>query len=329
MTVLVTGASGFVGAAVVRRLLAEDAAVRVMTRASSDPRNLEGLPVERVIGDLTDPASLARAVAGCEALFHVAADYRLWIPDPQAMLAANVQGTVNLMTAAAEAGVKRIVYTSSVAVLGLDPDGHPADEATPSAIGDMIGTYKQSKFLAEEAVRRMVDEQGLACVVVNPSTPIGPRDVRPTPTGRVVVEAARGRMPAVVDTGLNVVHVDDVAEGHLLAFETGTVGQRYLLGGENMTLFDIVALAARCAGKGPPRARLPHGLILPFAWLAEGWARRSGREPFATVDGLRMARKRMWFSSAKAEAALGYRHRPGAAAIEDAVAWFRDHGYLG
>lgn len=329
MTVLVTGASGFVGAAVARRLLAEGAAVRVLLRPTSDPRNLEGLAVERVLGDLTDRASLERAVAGCESLFHVAADYRLWIPDPEAMLAANVEGTANLMAAAGEAGVGRIVYTSSVAVLGLNPDGSPADEATASELSDMIGAYKKSKFLAEQRVREMVERDGLPCVVVNPSTPIGPGDVRPTPTGRLVVEAARGRMPAIVDTGLNVVHVDDVAEGHLLAHERGALGQRYLLGGDNMSLFDIVSLAARETGKAPPRARLPHALILPFAYCAEAWARRSGREPFATVDGLRMARKKMWFSSAKAEAALGYRHRPGEEAIRDAVDWFRRHGYLG
>lgn len=327
MTVLVTGASGFVGAAVVRRLLAEGAGVRVLLRATSDPRNLEGLDVERTIGDLTDRASLERAVAGCESLFHVAADYRLWIPDPDRMMAANVAGTVNLLTAAAEAGVRRIVYTSSVAVLGLKAGG-PADESTPSTLTDMIGAYKQSKFLAEQAARQLVTDHGLPCVIVNPSTPIGPGDVRPTPTGRLVVEAARGRMPAIVDTGLNVVHVEDVAEGHLLAHEHGEIGERYLLGGDNMTLFDIVSLAARETGKGPPRLRLPHGAVLPFAWLAEGWARRSGREPFATVDGLRMARKKMWFSSARAEAALGYRHREGEAAIRDAVAWFRGHGYL-
>ena len=328
MTVMVTGASGFVGAAVARRLLAEGAAVRVLVRPTSNPRNLEGLKVERVLGDLTDPASLERAVAGCESLFHVAADYRLWIPDPARMMAANVEGTVNLLRAAGEAGLRRIVYTSSVAVLGLQADGGLADEATPSTLDDMIGAYKQSKFLAEEAARRLISENGLPCVIVNPSTPIGPGDVRPTPTGRMIVEAARGRMPAIVDTGLNVVHVEDVAAGHLLAHERGRLGERYLLGGENMTLFDIVARAAAEAGKAPPRLRLPHGAILPFAWLAESWARRSGREPFATVDGLKMARKKMWFSSAKAETELGYRYREGAAAIGDAVAWFRVHGYL-
>lgn len=329
MTVLVTGAGGFIGSAVVRRLLAEGATVRVLVRPNRDLRNLDGLKVEQVAGDLTDRNSLVRAVAGCESLFHVAADYRLWIPDPHVMMACNVEGTVNLMTAAAEAGVRRIVHTSSVAVLGLRNDGGSADEATPSSMAEMIGAYKQSKFLAEEEVRRLVREQGLPCVIVNPSTPIGPRDIRPTPTGRVVVEAARGRMPAIVDTGLNVVHVDDVAEGHLLAHEKGMIGERYLLGGDNMTLFEIVALAARVTGKAPPRARLPHGLIQPFAYLAEAWARRSGKEPFATVDGLRMAKKKMWFTSAKAEDALGYRHRPGEEAIRDAVAWFRDCGYLG
>ncbi len=327
MTVLVTGATGFVGAAVLRALLDAGQAVRALVRAGSDRRNLEGLDVEPVEGELGDAASLGRAVAGCAALYHVAADYRLWVPEPAAIYRANVEGTRALMRAAAEAGVARIVYTSSVAVLGLHADGAPADETVPATLVDMIGHYKRSKFLAEQAVAEMAAE-GLPVVIVNPSTPIGPRDVKPTPTGRMVVEAAAGRMPAFVDTGLNLVHVDDVAAGHLLAFEHGAVGERYILGGHDMSLRDILAEIAAIAGRKPPKVKLPHGLILPFAYAAEGIARLTGREPFATVDGIRMARKKMYFSSAKARAALGYRPRPALEALSDAVAWFRANGYL-
>ncbi len=328
MTTLITGASGFVGAAVARRLLAAGHELRALARPTSDRRNLDGLAVEIVEGDLRDAASLARAVAGCEALFHVAADYRLWARRPAELYESNVEGTRKLMRAAAEAGVRRIVYTSSVATLGLRPDGAPADEDTPATLDDMIGDYKRSKYLAEEAVRRMVAEDGLPCVIVNPSTPVGPRDVKPTPTGRMIVEAAAGRMPAFVDTGLNIVHVDDVAEGHLLAFEKGEIGARYILGGENLSLREILARIAAITGRRAPRIRLPHGLILPFAHLAEGWARLAGGEPFATVDGIRMARKRMFFSSARAARVLGYAPRPADAALADAVAWFRANGYL-
>jgi len=328
MTTLITGASGFVGAAVARRLIDAGHEVRALLRPTSDRRNLDGLAVEIVEGDLRDAASLARAVAGCEVLFHVAADYRLWARDPAELYESNVEGTRKLMRAAAEAGVRRIVYTSSVATLGLDPDGAPADEDAPATLDDMIGDYKRSKYLAEELVRRMVAEDGLPCVIVNPSTPVGPRDVKPTPTGRLIVEAAAGRMPAFVDTGLNIVHVDDVAEGHLLAFEKGEIGARYILGGENLSLREILARIAAITGRRAPRVRLPHGLILPFARLAEGWARLAGGEPFATVDGIRMARKRMFFSSARAARALGYASRPADAALADAVAWFRANGYL-
>ncbi len=327
MTVLVTGATGFVGAAVLRRLLDAGQTVRALVRAGSDRRNLEGLEVEPVEGELGDAASLARAVAGCAGLYHVAADYRLWVPEPAAMYRANVDGTKALMRAAAEAGVRRIVYTSSVAVLGLHADGAPADETVPATLDDMIGPYKRSKFLAEQVVTEMAAE-GLPVVIVNPSTPIGPRDVKPTPTGRMVVEAAAGRMPAFVDTGLNLVHVDDVAAGHLLAFEHGQIGARYILGGEDMSLRDILAEIAALTGRKPPRVQLPHGLILPFAYAAEGIARLTGREPFATVDGIKMARKKMYFSSAKARESLGYRPRPALEALRDAVDWFRANGYL-
>ncbi|MBM3572625.1 MAG: NAD-dependent epimerase/dehydratase family protein, partial [Alphaproteobacteria bacterium] len=233
---LVTGATGFVGSAVARALLAAGHRVRALARPGSDRGNLDGLAIELYEGRLEDRESLERAVAGATALFHVAADYRLWVPDPDAMLATNVAGTRALMEVAQAAGVRRIVYTSSVAALGLHADGRPADETTPSSLADMVGPYKRSKFLAEEAVRALVRERGLPAVIVNPSTPIGPRDIKPTPTGRVVLEAARGNMPAYVDTGLNLVHVDDVAAGHLLAFDHGRVGERYILGGENVTL---------------------------------------------------------------------------------------------
>ena len=329
MTTLVTGATGFVGSAVARRLAAAGFRLRLLARAGSDRRNLTGLDAEVVEGDLTDPASLARAVTGCRTLFHVAADYRLWAPHPELLYRTNVDGTRQLMRVAADAGVERIVYTSSVATLGLRADGEPADESTPTSLAEMIGPYKRSKFLAEEVVLTMARAEGLPVVIVNPSTPVGPRDIRPTPTGRLVVDAAAGRMPAYVDTGLNLVHVDDVAEGHLLAFEHGTVGERYILGGEDLTLKVILDAVAGITGGRPPRLRLPHGAVLPIAYLAEGWARITGREPRATVDGVRMARKRMFFSSSKAIATLGYHPRPAIDGLRDAVAWFRAHGYVG
>ena len=329
MTVLITGASGFVGSAILRRLLAEGAAVRALVRPASDRRNLDGLDVEVVTGDLGDRRSLARAVRGCEAVFHVAADYRLWTRDADAMMRTNIGGSRDIVRAAAEAGVARIVYTSSVATLGLNADGSPADEDTEVTLSDMIGPYKQSKFMAEEEVLRLAHRHDAPVVIVNPSTPVGPRDIKPTPTGRMIVEAASGRMPAFVDTGLNIVHVDDVAQGHLMAWRRGEIGQRYVLGGDNMALRDILAGIAQAAGRRPPRIRIPHGAIMPIAYLAEAWTRiTGGTEPFVTVDGIRMARKKMYFSSAKAERALGYRHRPAAAALNDAVAWFRDNGYV-
>ena len=328
MTILVTGATGFVGSAVARQLVSRGEDVRVLVRAGGDRRNIADLPVQPVEGDLRDEASLQRALRGCRALYHVAADYRLWVPRPDEIYETNVAGSTRLLRAAAAEGVERIVYTSSVAVLGARPDGEPADEETPVRLAGMIGHYKRSKFLAEEAVRRLVRDEGLPVVIVNPSTPIGPHDVKPTPTGRLIVEAAAARMPAFVDTGLNVAHVDDVAAGHVLAFERGVIGERYVLGGENMTLRQILAEIARLCGRRPPRLRLPHGLVLPIAFAAEAVSRVTGREPFVTVDGLRMARKKMFFSSAKAEAALGYRARPAEAALADAVAWFRRAGYL-
>jgi dihydroflavonol-4-reductase len=231
------------------------------------------------------------------------------------------------MEAALAAGLRRVVYTSSVATLGLDREGGAGDETAPSSFADMVGPYKQSKFRAEEEVRRLVVERGLPAVIVNPSTPVGPRDIKPTPTGRMIVEAASGRMPAFVDTGLNLVHVEDVAAGHLLAAEKGRIGERYILGGENLSLAEILATVASLSGRRPPRLRLPLAPLMPIAFLAEGWGRLTGKEPFVTRDGLRMARKKMYFSSAKARAELGYAPRPVRQGLADAIAWFRQAGY--
>ena len=276
---------------------------------------------------MEDPRSLARAVAGCRYVYHVAADYRIWVPDPVPMFRANVEGTRDLLTAALEAGAERVVYTSSVATLGLVPGGS-ATEETPSSVDDMIGPYKRSKFAAEQVARGLARERGLPVVIVNPSTPVGPRDIKPTPTGRLIVEAARGQMPAFVDTGLNIVHVDDVAEGHLAAAENGRIGERYILGGENMALAEILAEVAQAVGRRPPWLRVPHSVLFPVAIGAELAARATGRDPFVTLDGVRMSRKKMYFSSEKASRELGYRSRPAREAIADAVGWFRDNGYL-
>ena len=328
MTTLITGATGFVGSGVLRQLLKAGHTVRAMLRPRSDRRNIEGLPVEVTIGDLADRTSLDRAVSGCTALFHVAADYRLWVPNPTEIYDANVTGTRNVMLAAAEAGVERIVYTSSVATLGPTTNGKPADETTPVSIDGMIGHYKRSKFLAEAEVRRLAEEAGLPVVIVNPSTPAGPRDIKPTPTGRMIVRAASGRIPAYVDTGLNLVHVDDVAIGHLLAFEKGKVGERYVLGGCNMTLREILEVIAGIVGRPPPRIRLGHNVVMPIAYAAEAWSRLTGSgEPLITVDGVRLARKCMYFSWEKARHELGFNPRPAYEALRDAVDWFHRHGY--
>jgi dihydroflavonol-4-reductase len=324
---LVTGATGFVGAAMARALLAAGHQVRVLARPNSDRRNLAGLDVAVAEGSLEGAASLAAAVAGCRYLFHVAADYRLWVPDPAAMFRVNVDGTRELMLAALAAGVEHIVYTSSVATLGLVKDGI-ADETTPGAEADMIGPYKRSKFLAERVVDELVAGHGLPAVIVNPSTPVGPGDVKPTPTGRIIVEAAKGKMPGYVDTGLNIVHVDDVAAGQLLAAERGRVGERYILGGENLSLAEILTEVARVVGRRPPVLKIPYAVVLPIAAGAEMMARITGREPFTTLDGVRMSRKKMYFSSAKAMRELGYAPRPAREAIADAIAWFEANGYL-
>ena len=327
MKAIVTGATGFIGSAVARRLLAEGVAVRALVRPDSDRRNVSGLDVEVVEGDLSDEASLARACQGCDALFHVAADYRLWARRPSEIYQTNVEGTRALLKAAAEAGVSRIVYTSSVATLEPPGDGVPGDESTRATLTEIVGHYKRSKFMAEEVVRDF-ERKGLAVVTVNPSAPVGPRDVKPTPTGRTILEAAAGRMPAYVDTGLNIVHVDDVADGHWLAFERGRVGETYVLGGANMTLCEILTCIAELVGREPPKVRLPYNLILPIAHISEAAARLTGKSPVATVEGVKLSKKMMFFSSSKAEKELGYTARPPLFALQDAIRWFHDNGYL-
>src|ERR1700757_737068 len=324
---LVTGATGLVGSAVVRALLQAGHRVRVFVRANGNRRNLANLSVEIAEGSLEDAQSLAHAVAGCRFVYHVAADYRIWVPDPVPMFRTNVTGTRHLLTAALEAGVERVFYTSSVATLGLIPGGS-ADETTPSTAKDMIGPYKRSKFEAEELAREFARERGVPVVIVNPPPPVGPGDVRPTPTGRLILEAARGQMPAFVDTGLNIVHVDDVAEGHLAAAEKGRIGERYILGGENMSLADILAEVSQAVGRRPPWLRVPHSVLFPVAIGAELAARVTGRDPFVTLDGVRVSRKKKYFSSEKASRELGYSPRPAREAIAEAVSWFEVNGYL-
>ncbi|GMQ76081.1 MAG: NAD-dependent epimerase/dehydratase family protein [Gammaproteobacteria bacterium] len=327
MTTLVTGATGFLGSAVVRALLGRGEAVRVLVRRESDRRNIDGLDVGVAEGNLNDPQSLRNALKGCRALYHAAADYRLWVKAPRELYQTNVTATRELLLLASEVGVERIVYTSSVATLGREASGRPADEQTPVTIDDMTGHYKRSKFLAEEEVKRLVRDEKIPVVIVNPSTIIGPRDIRPTPTGRMVQEAARGKIPAFVDTGLNVVHVDDVATGHVQAYEHGKIGERYVLGGDDMMLREILEEIASLVGRSPPRIRLPRSAVLPIAYVAEFAARICGSRagPLVTVDGVKMTKTFMFFSSDKARKAIGYSPRPAREALADAVAWLRDH----
>ncbi len=325
-TVLVTGASGFLGSAIAAALRSRGDDVRVLVRPTSPRANLD--PADTLCeGDLRDRASLAAALKGVRFLFHAAADYRLWAKDPEEIARNNVEGTRLIMEEALGAGVERIVYTSSVATLKLI-DGACATEDNPLAEGEGIGAYKQSKIAAERLVEAMVRRDRLPAVIVNPSTPIGPRDVKPTPTGRIIVEAASGRMPAFVDTGLNLVHADDVAAGHLSALERGRIGERYILGGENVLLGDMLADIARLVGRRPPALKLPRTMLYPIAYTAELLASLRGVEPFITMDGLRMARHRMFFDDAKARRELGHVSRPYREALSDAIAWFRAHGLL-
>ncbi len=326
-TTFLTGATGFVGASVARLLIAKGHRVRALSRPNNDRRNLQGLDIEIVEGDLGNADTYRAALKGCDNLFHVAADYRIWVPDAAAMHRINIDGTRALMLAALDAGVGRIVYTSSVAALGIHKDFTPANELSPVTYADMVGIYKQSKYLAEQEVARLVSTHKLPAVIVNPSTPIGPRDIKPTPTGRIIVDAARGRMPAYVDTGLNIAHVEDVAMGHWLAFERGKVGERYILGGENLSLSDILAIIADIVGRPAPTIKLPRAAIYPVAFGMEIAARLTGWEPMVTIDALRMSKKKMYFSTAKAERELGYTARPAREAIADAISWFKAEGY--
>jgi dihydroflavonol-4-reductase len=326
--ILITGASGFVGAAVARSLISAGHKVRALVRPTSSRVNLADPRLEIVEGDLLDAGSIERAMRDIRFLFHVAADYRLWARNPDDIIRTNVEGSRLVMAAALRAGVERIVYTSSVATLAPRPDGTPSDETFPLDAKSATGAYKYSKVAAERVVAAMIAEQNLPAIIVNPSTPIGPGDVRPTPTGRIIVEAAAGHMPGFIDTGLNLVHVDDVAAGHLLALQNGQIGERYILGGQNVLLGDMLRDIARFVGRAPPRLRLPRRLLFPIAYGAEAIAHFTGREPFVTTTGLRLAKDRMFFSSAKAERDIGYRARPYGEAIADAIVWFRQNGYL-
>ena len=325
---LVTGASGFVGSAVARLLAERGFAVRVLARTTSPRGNLEGLDCTIVEGDMRDPDSMRIAMRDVRYLFHVAADYRLWARDPEEIVRNNVRGARVVMAAAAEAGVERIVYTSSVATLRPGTLEEPSDESQRLTEAQAIGAYKRSKVAAERAVEQMIGEEGLSAVIVNPSTPIGARDIKPTPTGRIIVEAASGRMPAFVDTGLNLAHVEDVALGHLLALEKGRVGASYILGGQNVSLREMLNIIAELAGRKAPRFELPRGPLFPLAFAAEAAARLTGKEPFLTRDALRMAGHHMFFTSARAESELGYRARSHREALKEAIAWYRGAGYV-
>jgi dihydroflavonol-4-reductase len=322
----VTGATGFVGAHVARKLLARGEKVRALVRKGSSLKNLQGLEVEVIFGDLTDPDSLSRAISGCGHLYHVAADYRLWAPDPFALYRTNVQGTRNILEAAARAGVARIVYTSTVGALGIPGNGHPGTEETPVDLSDMIGHYKRSKFLAEQEAKQAV-KRGLPVVIVNPSTPVGSMDLKPTPTGQMVVDFLNGRMPAYVETGLNLVDVEDVADGHLLAMEKGRVGERYILGCRNLTLKEILEILSRIAKRPAPRVRLPRGVALGLAAVSTSLSFFTKRSPRIPWEGVRMTGKKMFFDSSKAVRELGIPQRPVEEALERAVTWFRENGY--
>ena len=311
-----------------RALLAQGQAVRVIVRSASSRQNLRQASVETVIGDLRDPVAVARAMQDVTTLYHVAADYRLWARRSGEIVANNVGMTRTVMDAALAAKVARVVYTSSVATLQPGDAGSPGDESRPLAPGEAIGAYKNSKVLAERLVEKYVAERGLPAVIVNPSTPIGPGDIRPTPTGRIVLDGARGRIPAFVDTGLNLVHVDDVAAGHLAAAERGAVGARYVLGGQDVALRDLLADIASLVNRAPPRLALPRRALFPAAYVSELTAWLTGREPLLTVDGLRMAKHYMYFTSAKAERELGYAARPYRLALAEALDWFRAAGRL-
>jgi len=326
MKVFVTGATGFIGASLVRELLSEGCSVRALVRPGSDRRNLAGLDLELWEGDLRDRGSLEQGLAGCETLYHAAADYRLWTRRPADMYEINVDGTRNILEAALSRGLSRVVYTSSVGTLGNPGNGVPGNESTPVTLADMVGHYKKSKFLAEREAESFV-ARGVPLVIVNPSTPVGALDVKPTPTGKIIVDFLNRRMPAYLDTGLNLIDVTDCARGHLLAARHGRVGEKYILGNENLTLREIFAMLAEITGLPAPRVRLPYTPILLAAYVNEAISRVTRREPLIPLAGVQMARKFMFFDASKAVSELGLPQSPVAGALRKAVEWFRANGY--
>ena len=327
MLVFVTGATGFLGSHVARVLIEQGAKLRLLVRNSSDLRNIADLSAEQVLGDLREPASIEKAIAGCEVVFHVAADYRLWVRDPDEMYRSNVEGTRRLLEAARKSGIRRVIYTSSVATMGFTSNGSLADENSPVSLGQMIGPYKRSKFMAEQ-IALAAGRSGMDVVVVNPTTPIGERDIKPTPTGRIVVDFLKKKFPAYVDTGLNLVDATECARGHVAALEKGRSGERYILGGENLTLKQIFDRLAAITSLPSPKVKVPYAMALATGVVDEvvtGHILR--REPRVTIDAVRMGRKRMFVSSAKAERELGWKTIPVDGAMRRAVDWFRANGY--
>ena len=328
MKTLITGAAGFVGAAVLRELLKKGHKVKALVRQSSVLNNLKNLDVEIVYGDLKDRESLKKSLKDCKYLFHVAADYRLWVPKPEEIYQNNVKGTENLMEEALNSEIEKVVYTSSVAVLGKPINGDIANEKTPVNVSQMIGHYKKSKFLAEEKVKNLYKTRRLPVVIVNPAAPVGPRDIKPTPTGKMILDAAMRKIPAYLDTGLNIVHVDDVAKGHLQAFDKGKLGERYILGGENLTFKEILEIISNLCGHSPPKIQLPKKPLYPIGYIFEIFAKLFKlKNPMLTVDMIRMAEKKMFFSSEKAKKELNYKYKSAKNALKDAIQWFIDNGY--
>jgi dihydroflavonol-4-reductase len=327
MKVFVTGATGFIGASLARELLRDGYEVRALARPASDRSNLKGLDLEICEGDLRDSDSLHRGLKGCEILFHAAADYRLWTRNPDQMYEINVGGTRNILEAALDHGLSRVVYTSSVGTLGNPGNGLPGDEETPVTLGDMVGHYKKSKFLAEREAESFL-KKGLPLVIVNPSTPVGALDIKPTPTGRIIVDFLNRKMPAYLDTGLNIIDVVDCARGHILAAREGRIGEKYILGNENLTLQRIFAMLGEITGLAAPRVRLPYTPILLAAYVNEAISRLTGKEPLIPLAGVQMARKFMFFDPSKAVRELGLPQRPVVESLRTAVAWFRDNGYV-
>jgi len=327
MLAFLTGATGFVGSHVARTLAEKGADLRLLVRTNSNKKNLDDLKADLVTGDLRDSGSLEKGIAGCDVVFHVAADYRLWVRDPDEMYRANVEGTRAILEAARKANIRRVVYTSSVATMGFTSNGQPADEQSPVSLANMIGPYKRSKFMAEQ-VAIAAARAGQDVVIVNPTTPVGERDIKPTPTGRIVIDFLKKKFPAYVDTGLNLVDVRECALGHVAALEKGRSGERYVLGGENLTLKQILDKLAVITGLPSPKVRVPYVLALATGVVDElVTGRILGREPRASIDAVRMGRKKMFASSAKAEHELGWNVMPVDDALLRAVDWFRQNGY--